>query len=828
MKKDNSFKCIFLVLLAVVFIIFSFKNSVYSKNDIPDIPVESNPRGIAINPNTDIAVVANEKADSVSVVNLNTQLVLSTIPVGKAPRGVAIDKGLNIALASNSKDNTISIIDLNTYQVTATISVGKEPEGITINQATHRAYAANHKDDTVSVIDLTNNSVIRTIPVGQEPKDVAIDSELNLALVVNEKDYNISVIDLNTHQVTGTVPVGQKPQAIAINPETHLAAVVNEKDNTVSLIDLSSYSSFRLDRNLSEGLPTSRYDSQPSGNDIRGSATTILVCKHPIDIAINQLDNRALVICDEDRSLLLIDLTPLLFPLYQGGTEGGVTTYPLNKLPKGIAVNNFTNIAAVVDDKTDSLTLIQLPNPIPEILAINPDTVLRGSSGETVNIQGNKFIKTSSVTLLHATPYTLHAEFIDNHNLQIQIPKEFLTDAGSLQITVTNPTPDGGISSPVNLQINNPVPSISAIDPLETKTNVQSLTLNVYGAGFFSDTEIYFGNVKKPISYISPTKLQISLTSEDLKIAGEYEITARNLSPGGGTSNKAIFTIKPSLEITITSPSDGDTINKAKTIVKGTFQSDTKDVGITINGILADVIPEGSNRGTSNQWIANNIPLSIGANTITATIKDSEGNTETASITINTADISQPVTLSANITSGIAPLQVFFSVSTSTFTPVSYQMDFEGDGIADYTGTTFENISHTYTSEGVFYPTITVTDNQNNTYSDTIAITVLNKTEIDTLLKGKWEGMKGEMASGNTESALDYFMEGNRDRYRKIFEELGDEVNKRLSEIIDVELYTTTGRVAQCGAIRIETGGVYAYPVTFVKDENGLWKIYGF
>ena len=127
----------------------------------------------------------------------------------------------------------------------------------------------------------------------------------------------------------------------------------------------------------------------------------------------------------------------------------------------------------------------------------------------------------------------------------------------------------------------------------------------------------------------------------------------------GGTSNKAIFTIKPSLEITITSPSDGDTINKAKTIVKGTFQSDTKDVGITINGILADVIPEGSNRGTSNQWIANNIPLSIGANTITATIKDSEGNTETASITINTADISQPVTLSANITSGIAPLQVF-------------------------------------------------------------------------------------------------------------------------------------------------------------------------
>jgi len=401
MKKNKYSRWSLLVLLSLVLITFSFKDSVYSKTDSTGIPVESNPRGIAINPITDIAVIANEKSDSVSIVNLNTQAVISTIPVGKAPRGVAIDKGLNLAVIGNSHDNTISIIDLNIYQVTATIAVGKEPEGIAVNQATHRAYAANHKDDTVSVLDLTTLAVTKIIPVGQEPKDIAIDPELNLALVVNEKDYNISVIDLNTNQVTATVPVGQKPQAIDINPETHLAAVVNEKDNTVSLIDLSSYSSFRLDRNLSEGLPT-------SGNDIRGSAT-ILVGKHPIAIAINQLDNRALVICDEDRVLQLIALntpSPLPFPLEGEGWVGGkvIKTYSLNKLPKRVAVNNFTNIAAVVDDKTDSLTLIQLPNPVPEIISINPDTLVRGSSETTVTIQGSGFIKSSSVSFLPATP----------------------------------------------------------------------------------------------------------------------------------------------------------------------------------------------------------------------------------------------------------------------------------------------------------------------------------------------------------------------------------------------------------------------------------------
>ncbi len=85
------------------------------------------------------------------------------------------------------------------------------------------------------------------------------------------------------------------------------------------------------------------------------------------------------------------------------------------------------------------------------------------------------------------------------------------------------------------------------------------------------------------------------------------------------------------------------------------------------------------------------------------------------------------ITLNANIESGIAPLTTYFSVTTSIPNTVStYQMDYEGDGTVDYTGTTFDNISHTYTTEGIYYPTITVTDSQSNTYTDTIAIVVLN------------------------------------------------------------------------------------------------------
>ncbi|MEW6419834.1 MAG: hypothetical protein AB1480_17255 [Nitrospirota bacterium] len=74
MRKHNiKWAFLFLsVLCLIVLFVLSFKDRVYSKTDTSGIPLESNPRGIVINPITDIAVVANEKDDSVSVVDLNT------------------------------------------------------------------------------------------------------------------------------------------------------------------------------------------------------------------------------------------------------------------------------------------------------------------------------------------------------------------------------------------------------------------------------------------------------------------------------------------------------------------------------------------------------------------------------------------------------------------------------------------------------------------------------------------------------------------------------------------------------------------------------------
>ena len=71
------------------------------------------------------------------------------------------------------------------------------------------------------------------------------------------------------------------------------------------------------------------------------------------------------------------------------------------------------------------------------------------------------------------------------------------------------------------------------------------------------------------------------------------------------------------------------------------------------------------------------------------------------------------VSASVSAVTGDVPLSVDFTVtaSDSDGTIVSYEWDFEGDGIYDWSSTTTGNTSHTYTTAAIYVPVIRVIDN---------------------------------------------------------------------------------------------------------------------
>lgn len=136
---------------------------------------------------------------------------------------------------------------------------------------------------------------------------------------------------------------------------------------------------------------------------------------------------------------------------------------------------------------------------------------------------------------------------------------------------------------------------------------------------------------------------------------GNNTLTAVATSPGGATATASVLvtldTTPPHLAI-LSPPADLDTMDAAvnvsgmvNDIVVGTVND--QQAQVTVNGIQAQV----SNRS----FLAMNVPLNLGANTIQVVAKDRVGNAATASITINRVASVQIRTVSGNAQSG--PIQ---------------------------------------------------------------------------------------------------------------------------------------------------------------------------
>ena len=198
-------------------------------------------------------------------------------------------------------------------------------------------------------------------------------------------------------------------------------------------------------------------------------------------------------------------------------------------------------------------------------------------------------------------------------------------------------------------------------------------------------------------------------------------------------------------------------------------------------------------------------------------------------LTSNAVNTTPHVTLRVTIESGIPPLNVYFSVSTVIPNAVtSYEIDFEGDGVVDYRGDTFERINFTFKTEGNYHPTVTVTDTEAITYSDTIEIVVLNKTEMDTLLKARWDGMNAALMAGDTETALTYISPGSRASYEEMFNALAGQLPSITATQTELNLISITDNVATCELVTIENSETYAYQVIFIKNKDGIWMILEF
>jgi hypothetical protein len=279
-----------------------------------------------------------------------------------------------------------------------------------------------------------------------------------------------------------------------------------------------------------------------------------------------------------------------------------------------------------------------------------------------------------------------------------------------------------------------------------------------------------------------------------------------NLTGGKGS----IADVAPSLTISISSPSDGETITRPDVTVKGAIiNSIGNETGVTVNGISATVY--------GNQFIATHVPLTEGANTLTVTATDTAGNTATFSITVNAVPTGNYIRLTSNIESGIAPLEVMLRIDGS-FSITASTLNVTGPVQPEILSSSPEEYTAKMTIEGVYSFTATATGPDGITYQDTVVITVLNRTQMDRMLKRKWEGMKSALIGQDIDVAVNYFAVESKQYYNDIFTALYSQLPQLIQGMQGIQLITATGNDAK---YRIRKDELYNGQILSIMAFNG-------
>ena len=173
------------------------------------------PNGIAVTPNMELAIVANnndygaqcgnQKSDSISVINVRSRKLIQTVydQSFSGPYTVTINANGTTAYVTNSNSTTVTIVNIVNMQVIGVIQGFNGPSGFAIKNATSTAYVNNYgagdqsgTGNTISIVNLAGSHLITgTVTINSQglpaaPAAIAFDVTQVFLYIINYVDGN--------------------------------------------------------------------------------------------------------------------------------------------------------------------------------------------------------------------------------------------------------------------------------------------------------------------------------------------------------------------------------------------------------------------------------------------------------------------------------------------------------------------------------------------------------------------------------------------------------------------------------------------------------------
>ena len=194
------------------------KSSSYPDSVLATIAVGGDPTDIAVLPDGRFAYVANQGAQYVTVVNLETRTVVAQVTCGTNPYMVAARPDGQFVYATSEIDDNVSVIRTGDNAVVATVPVGDNPHRLCFSPDGSHCYTADENDNTVTVIRTSDNTVVAAVPVGSMPRDVDCTTDGQYAYAANTGDSTVTKIRTSDNTVVKTIRLDFRAHRVRAMP----------------------------------------------------------------------------------------------------------------------------------------------------------------------------------------------------------------------------------------------------------------------------------------------------------------------------------------------------------------------------------------------------------------------------------------------------------------------------------------------------------------------------------------------------------------------------------------------------------------------------------
>lgn len=465
----------------------------------------SEPQVAAVTPNGSKVYVTNLRRDSVTVIDVKTDGVISEVQVGSEPFSIVITpdkkKPPNVYVANfgtfNNPGNTVSVIDSDTDSVIKTIDVGSLPGDMDILPNGSKLYVVNIFSDSVSVVNNSVNAedieVIKAIPVGFFPTAIAITPNGKKAYVTNLKSDTITVVNTSDDSVLTTIAMGTGfgPAGIAITPKGDKAYVANTFNDTVSVIDTSMD---KVIKNIPVGFFPLIVAVTPDGFKV---------------LVSNAIGDSVSVISTSSDEVINKPITVGSIPIAIGITSDSKKAY-IGNCNCGIATVTKPDTVSVIDVQGMMVTKKIMVGLGPLALAITPDdskVYVPNSNSSTVSVISTETDEVTATVLVGEGPAEI-AIMPDDSKIYVSnygnpdVPRDtvFVIDPVTNTVqkeikvglgpTGMDITPDGKKLYVTNFgSITNPGSTVSVIDT-ETDTEIKKIDLIFDDSSFFGPMDV--------------------------------------------------------------------------------------------------------------------------------------------------------------------------------------------------------------------------------------------------------------------------------------------------------------------------------------------------